>query len=127
MNGTSIVLDTNICLYLLKGDRQLATMLEEQPLRISQITRMELLSYAAITKEELKRVHVFLESWPVESIHPEIEDLAIKIRRKHRLKLPDSIIAATACHLDVPLMTADHRLERLMPQVQVIRYDPLGK
>lgn len=102
MSGTSIVLDTNICLYLLNGDRQLATMLEEQPLRISQITRMELLSFAGITKDELKRVQVFLESWPVEPIHPPIEELAIRIRRKYRFKLPDSIIAATAWHLDLP-------------------------
>ena len=125
MNGTSIVLDTNICLYLLKGDRQLAAMLEDQPIRVSQITRMELLSYTGITKDELKRVQVFLESWPMESIHPAIEDLAIRICRKYRLKLPDSIIAATACHLDIPLMTADLQLEKLMPEVQVVRYDPL--
>lgn len=118
MSGTSIVLDTNICLYLLNGDRQLATMLEDQPLRISQITRMELLSFAGITKDELKRVQVFLESWPVEPIHTPIEELAIRIRRKHRFKLPDSIIAATAWHLDLPLMTADKRLERLMPDVR---------
>lgn len=98
-------------------------MLADQPLRISQITRMELLSFAGITREELKRVEVFLESWPVETIHTAIEDLAIRIRRKYRLKLPDSIVSATALHLDIPLMTADQRLERLIPEVQVIRYE----
>jgi len=112
---------------LLKGDRQLAAMLEQRPLRISQITRMELLSYSGITKDELKRVQVFLESWPVEPIHPAIEDLAIHIRREYRFKLPDSIIAATACHLDIPLLTADHRLEKLVPEVQVVRYDPASE
>ncbi|MBK7384986.1 MAG: type II toxin-antitoxin system VapC family toxin [Flavobacteriales bacterium] len=127
MSGTSVVLDTNVCLYLLKGDRQLAAMLEQRPLRISQITRMELLSYSGITKDELKRVQVFLESWPVEPIHPAIEDLAIHIRREYRFKLPDSIIAATACHLDIPLLTADHRLEKLVPEVQVVRYDPASE
>ena len=126
MSGHSIVLDTNVCLYLLKGARRLAAMLEERPLRISQITRMELLSYSGITNGELKRVEVFLESWPVEPIHPAIEALAIAIRRKHKLKLPDSIIAATASHRDIPLMTADLRLAKLMSEVQVVRYDPLG-
>lgn len=124
MSGTSIVLDTNICLYLLNGDRQLAAMLEDQALRISQITRMELLSYSGITRDELKRVDVFLETWPVEPIHAAIEDLAIRLRRKYRLKLPDSIIAATACHHDSPLMTADRKLELLIPEVQVVRYEP---
>jgi predicted nucleic acid-binding protein len=84
---------------------------------------MELLSYAGITKDELKRVQVFLESWPVEFIHPTIEELAIRLRRKYRLKLPDSIIAATALHLDLPLLSADQRLERLIPEVQVILYE----
>ncbi|HMU13554.1 MAG TPA: PIN domain-containing protein [Flavobacteriales bacterium] len=60
----------------------------------------------------------------MEPIHSAIEELAIHIRRKHKFKLPDSIIAATASHLDISLMTADHRLERLMPEVHVIRYDP---
>lgn len=126
MIGNSVVLDTNVCLYLLKGDRKLAAMLEQRSLRISQITRMKLLSFSGITNGELKRVQVFLESWPVEPIHPAIEELAIAIRRKHKLKLPDSIIAATASHLDIPLMTADLRLEKLMPEVQVVGYDPLG-
>jgi predicted nucleic acid-binding protein len=116
------VIDTNIALYLLGGDRNLTAMLNGQNLVISQITRMELLSFPDITKAELARIEVFLETWPVEFIQPQIESLAIGIRRKHRLKLPDSIVAATALHLDLPLMTADKQLERLKPEVQVVRY-----
>ncbi len=122
MSGGRVVIDTNIALYLLGGDRNLTAMLNGQNLIISQITRMELLSFPDITKGELARVEVFLETWPVEFIQPQIESLAIAIRRKHRLKLPDSIVAATALHLDLPLMTADKQLERLKPEVQVLRY-----
>jgi len=116
------VIDTNIALYLLGGDRNLTAMLNGQNLIVSQITRMELLSFPDISRSELARVEVFLEAWPIEFLHPQIEKLAINIRRKHRLKLPDSIIAATAMHLDLPLMTADKRMERLLPEVQVVHY-----
>jgi len=126
MSGGRVVVDTNIALYLLGGDKNLADMLSGQDLVISQITRMELLSFPDITKAELARVEIFLEAWPVEDIHSRIEVEAIRIRRKHRLKLPDSIIAATAMHLDIPLLSADKRLERLTPEVDVIRYELPG-
>jgi len=122
MSGGRVVIDTNIALYLLGGDRNLTAMLNGQNLIVSQITRMELLSFPDISRSELARVEVFLEAWPIEFLHPQIEKLAINIRRKHRLKLPDSIIAATAMHLDLPLMTADKRMERLLPEVQVVHY-----
>lgn len=126
MSGGRVVVDTNIALYLLGGDKNLTAMLNGQDLVISQITRMELLSYPEITKAELTRVEVFLDTWPVEDIHSRIEEEAIRIRRKHRLKLPDSIIAATALHLDIPLMSADKQLERLIPEVDVVRYELPG-
>ena len=122
MSGGRVVIDTNIALYLLGGDRNLTAMLNGQNLIVSQITRMELLSFPDISRSELARVEVFLEAWPIEFLHPQIEKLAINIRRKHRVKLPDSIIAATAMHLDLPLMTADKRMERLLPEVQVVHY-----
>ncbi len=126
MNGDRVVIDTNIALYLLNGDRELADMLFGKQLIMSNITRMELLGFPDLTKAELARIEVFMESWPIVEMHSLIEDLAIGIRRKHRLKLPDSIIAATALHLEVPLLTADRLMDRLIPDVEVIRYERLG-
>jgi predicted nucleic acid-binding protein len=45
MNGTEIVIDTNICIYLLSGDAVLAEMLQDQNIYISIITEMELCAY----------------------------------------------------------------------------------
>lgn len=39
--------------------------------------------------------------------------IAAKLRREHGLKLADAIIAATAIHLDIPLLTADSGFNRL--------------
>jgi predicted nucleic acid-binding protein len=38
------------------------------------------------------------------------------------LKLPDSIIAATAMHLDIPLVTGDASMLKLLDELDVIHY-----
>ena len=43
MNGTKIVLDTNIILYLLDGNKELAVILNEMEIFVSIITEIELL------------------------------------------------------------------------------------
>jgi predicted nucleic acid-binding protein len=42
-----------------------------------------------------------------------VKRLAVKIRRSHRLRLPDAIIAATALYLKVPLLSADRDFEEV--------------
>jgi len=37
----------------------------------------------------------------------EIKNLAIQLRQKQNIKVPDAIIAATCLFLEVPLVTAD--------------------
>ena len=44
MSGINYVVDTNIILYLLKGDKWLSAMLEGNNVIISVITEIELLS-----------------------------------------------------------------------------------
>ena len=39
-----------------------------------------------------------------------IEDVVIKLRQTRKFKLPDAIIAATAIHTDVELLTLDQHL-----------------
>lgn len=42
-----------------------------------------------------------------------VRETAIRLRREHRLKLPDAIIAASALVLDATLLTNDQRLASL--------------
>ena len=46
-------------------------------------------------------------------INPEIKNLTIELRKKSNLKLPDSIIAATAYINKLPLLTADKQYKSL--------------
>ena len=41
------------------------------------------------------------------NITAQIRERAIEIRQKKKIKLPDSIIAATSQYLNVPLITSD--------------------
>lgn len=59
MNGTKLLLDSNIILYLLNGDKTLADFLQEKELFISIITEMELLSFSGISIKEQKQIQSF--------------------------------------------------------------------
>ena len=54
-------------------------------------------------------------------MNPSIKLNAIKIRRNHKLKLPDSIIAATSEHLNIALLTADEEFNKLK-SLQILQY-----
>lgn len=104
------VFDSNILIYHING--QLDSDMEqalygyfEQTAYISTITAMEVLSWPGHSDDSIEITKAFLEVFDEIAINIGIKALAIKIRRNYRLKLPDAIIAATALHLGVPLIT----------------------
>ncbi len=76
-------------------------------LAVSVISFMELLSYPAITAEEEKVIRQFLAFCEILSIDEQVRERTILLRKRHRVKLPDSIIAATAMTNGLSLLTAD--------------------
>jgi predicted nucleic acid-binding protein len=105
------LLDTNAVLYLLGG--RLSNPLEPAVNYLSIISEMELLSYPAISPEEEAEITRFISRVTVIGLSREIRDQAIRLRRAHRLRLPDAIIAATAFVLDAELFTNDAALLRV--------------
>ncbi len=122
MNGTELLLDSNIVLYLLNGDRTLADFLQEKRLHISIITEIELLSFSEITREEQKQIKQFVAECKIININPAIKTETIGFRKKFKLKLPDCIIAATSLYLDIPLITADNGFKKI-EEIQLIHYE----
>jgi predicted nucleic acid-binding protein len=110
MNGTDLLLDTNTILYFLSGDETISEFISGRKLFISIITELELLSYQKLTTKELKILNAFLSEIQIENINEEIKHTTIQLRRNTKLKLPDSIIAATAIALQLPLLSADKQL-----------------
>lgn len=107
MNGDKILLDSNIIVYLLGGDETLAHLLDSKTAYVSFITQLELLSYKDITAEETSKIREFLDQCIIVDINQEIKEKVISLRKMYSLKLPDSIIVATALYYNVPLISAE--------------------
>jgi len=122
MNGTDIFIDTNICIYLLDGDLVVAEMLQDQGIYISIITEMELYAYHDSNPNSLKILNSFIETVSIVNIEEKVKLNAIKIRKNTKLKLPDSIIAASALTYKLPLLTADKGLSRV-EELDLILYE----
>jgi len=74
---------------------------------ISVITELELLSFKGLDDLADAELRQSLKSCFVVDLENPIREKAIALRKKHHLKLPDALIAATAIHLQLPLISAD--------------------
>lgn len=122
MSGIKYLLDTNVVIGLLKAFPDAINLLQVYPdllegCAISQITRMELLGFPQLDTESKQQVLAFLDNCPVVLLDENIEQVAIKLRRSGRFKLPDAIIAATAHVNTLTLITLDERLEKAFKAV----------
>lgn len=123
MSGSKILIDTNIALYLFKGDKELGLILHGAEAYVSFINELELLGYQGITPLEQSWVEMFLEECAIVDINIGIKEITKQLRRRYKLKLPDAIIAATAIFLGIPLLSADKHFEGI-DDLTFVRYEP---
>ncbi|USR92617.1 type II toxin-antitoxin system VapC family toxin [Phormidium yuhuli AB48] len=102
--------DTNIFIDYLAEETAILPFFSESFLRqneviISCIVRIELLSFPELSNEEEAVITDLLMQFEQVPLLPQIEDRTIQLRRHHRLKLPDALIAATALHGSACVMT----------------------
>jgi predicted nucleic acid-binding protein len=107
MNGSEFVFDTNVFLYLQSGREDLINIFNESSVFISVITELELLSFKGLDSVAETELRQSLKSCFVVDLETPIREKAIELRKKYQLKLPDALIAATAVHLQLPLISAD--------------------
>ena len=105
------LLDTNAVIYLQQG--RLLKPLPVGSYGISVITEMELRSFAGLGDEESVWLKRFIGAVVSIGLELNIKETAIRLRREHRLKLPDAIIVASALVYDARLVTHDQQLVRL--------------
>jgi predicted nucleic acid-binding protein len=113
MSGNSFLLDTNIILYLLSGEKKIAEVINHAQWHVSFITELELLSFKSLAGAEKEAITKFLDNCLVTDINEEIKQHTIQIRKNTKLPLPDCIIGATAMYLDIPLFTADKDFKKI--------------
>jgi len=96
----------------------LADIIDKVP-NLSVITKIEALSWVNpnIAKENI--VRIFVNSSNIIALSDSIVDKSIEIRRNHKIKTPDAIIAATAIVNDFTILTSDSDFDPI-PNLKII-------
>ncbi|MGH8476868.1 MAG: PIN domain-containing protein, partial [Methylococcales bacterium] len=85
------------------------------------ITEIELLSFPDLQVGEEQRIRDFLAVADRVAISEPIRDQAIALRRLHRLKVPDAIVAATAIVANAVLFSNDGKLASIPNLMSFLR------
>jgi predicted nucleic acid-binding protein len=125
MNGvTKVVFDTNVIIKFINkkpGFIDIETRFAEDGWCVSVITRIELYGFPGISAKEQEGITRLLKRITVIPLINEVEQRAIEVRRKFRLKTPDAVIAATALELGASLVTGDGPLsKKKIPGLHII-------
>jgi len=112
MNGNSYLADTNCFIYLL-DEHPLLEPFTESKWAYSYITHLELLSKKALTTKQDTLIRQVLSACQLVNHNSEIGEIAIRLRRKYGVKLPDAVIAASAMYMEFPILTADKGLSAI--------------
>jgi hypothetical protein len=109
--GIRYLWDTNTAIYYLQqqfpptAEKFIDELLKvEQPI-ISAITEIELLCWKTASEKDLAVLHSFINDILVIELERPIKLKTADIRKQHKIKLPDAIIAATALVYGLTLVT----------------------
>ena len=100
--GPRVVVDTDVLIDHLRGDRRLD---RETPMAYSVVSRCELFAGT----DDTVVIRTLLDAMVEVDLDRQVAETAGAIRRDHRLAVPDAIVAATALGLGVPLVTGNGR------------------
>ena len=90
------IIDSDVLIDYLQGLNQAKLELDRYAKReMSIVSWMEIMA-GADSPEEEKVCRGFLNSFTIHPLSVEVASEAVQIRRKHRIRLPDAIIWATA-------------------------------
>jgi predicted nucleic acid-binding protein len=125
-----MLVDTDVLIWYLRGNAEAARALERlDSFGISAVTYMELVQ-GMRSKHELRILRSTLAEW---GVGIRMIDEAISTRaviyveqhfHSHSLQLADALIAATAIEDGVPLLTANHRPYRVLPDLSLEVFRP---
>ncbi|MCB2262167.1 MAG: type II toxin-antitoxin system VapC family toxin [Candidatus Thiosymbion ectosymbiont of Robbea hypermnestra] len=94
-------------------------------LAVSIITKMELV-VGCRNKNELRNIEKFLQRFEIfsvdEAISEKADELLISYRLSHGLRIPDSLIAATAIIGNCPLVSKNQRDYRFITELDLLPY-----
>lgn len=107
-----ILADTNIIIYSIKGISAVQQYANND-FGLSDISVIELLGVKKIDNNTLQIRKIYIDNAYVYPVSQPIRQIAIELKQNYILKVPDAIIAATALHYKIPLLTADKGFARI--------------
>lgn len=117
-------LDTNAILYYLKDDNDAVVALRDvfarnSPVYVSAVTELELLAFGNLSSDEQSLIESLLATVAIIPVDSHVARIAALLRRQYRIKVPDSIIAATAMFTGSTLLTRDTRDFRTISNLSI--------
>lgn len=117
------MLDTNVIIYSLGGNSKVTNLINNTAHFISEITEIELLGFHGLGKQDEKIIKDYLSNVFIIGLNSVIKNLAISFKKEYKLKTIDAVIAASAVHFDLPLLTADKAFKKIK-QLETVLVDP---
>ncbi len=117
ITGSKVVLDSNAIIYYVKGENSLEHIIENNLLFASIISEIEVFGYE-MSANQVQYFTELFEDITLQPITNDIKRKAIYFKRVYNLKTADSIVAATAYSLNLPLISAD----RIYSRVEEIQF-----
>jgi len=119
MSGIKLLVDTNVIIRHLSGDQKSEKALHGALLYISSITYAELLA-GDLQGDEIKILSEYLADIYIIHTNDFICETTAQLRKGHKLKLPDALIAATGIFLRLPIVTFDNDFDSI-DDLQIIK------
>lgn len=112
--GTRYLLDTNIAIYFLNGQLPPGALsfllpIVQQSCNLSVISKIELLGWQAPNPADEPLIQNFVEAANILPLLDEVVEETIALRKLHKIKLPDAMIAATAITYGMTLISRNDR------------------
>jgi len=120
------LVDSNVLIYAARPDAdELRRSIPWDEVAVSVVTRIEVLGYHRLTDPEREALEALFSALEVLPVSDDVAERAIGLRRRRRMSLGDSIIAATALTEGIPLVT--HNVSDFAGIADLRVEDPLSK
>jgi predicted nucleic acid-binding protein len=116
----TLIVDTNIVIYSIKGMAAVEPYVMDYDLAVSEISLIELFGVKAIDDFTLNKRKKFIKTCSLLPFNTEIREIAISIKQAYSVKVPDAVIAATAIHYGLILLTADKDFKKIKELTSIL-------
>lgn len=115
MSGIKYLLDTCFILEFHHHNTDVLQTIANKNIQLSEcaisvVNRLEVLGYADITADDERNLSIFLSKFQKIMLDLTIENKVIELRKRHKIKLPDAIVLATALIHHLELLSLDNGL-----------------